>query len=330
MRKFILMKKLLYFLFFLPEMVSGQFAPAAGQPGSTAIFKDSAVFVAWATQCEIERGWQSVADTSLGWVDVGDSSMALGPAGTNGVVSLGDGGQAVLTFLHPIENGPGWDFAVFENSFSDTFLELAFVEVSSDGINYFRFAATSLTDTTTQVGPFDSLDATKINNLAGKYRLFYGAPFDLIELSGIAALDINHVTHVRLIDVVGSIDKQYATYDAYGHIINDPWPTPFNSSGFDLDAVGVIHQDISSVKAYSQMGFNVYPNPANETLHIISTSTEKIVKASLLFMDGSTVLEISPQNTSFQMDVSQLKSGMYVLKLSGSNQSFYKKIIITK
>ena len=45
------------------------------------------------------------------------------------------------------------------------FLELDFVEVSSDGVNYFRFPATSYTDTTVQTGSFGSTDATKINKI---------------------------------------------------------------------------------------------------------------------------------------------------------------------
>jgi hypothetical protein len=46
---------------------------------------------------------------------------------------------------------------------------------------------------------------------------------------------------VRIIDVVGSIDPAFGTRDSLGNLINEPFPTPFSSSGFDLDAVGVIH-----------------------------------------------------------------------------------------
>jgi hypothetical protein len=77
--------------------------------------------------------------------------------------------------------------------------------------------------------------------LAGKYRQGYGTPFDLEELAGTPGLNVNDVKYVRIIDVVGSIDDNYATYDSFGNKINDPWPTPFDSSGFDLEAVGVIH-----------------------------------------------------------------------------------------
>ena len=83
-----------------------------------------------------------------------------------------------MQFSTPIFDGANWDFAVFENGFSDTFLELAYVEVSSDGINYFQFPCTSYTQDTLQIGGFGSVDATKIDNLAGKYRAHYGTPFD--------------------------------------------------------------------------------------------------------------------------------------------------------
>ncbi len=308
----------------------GMFPPSVGHAGTTAIYKDSTAIIAWATYCQVSRGWQNMADISLGRANVGDSSMAIGPAGTNGVVSLGDGGVADLTFLHPIQNGPSWDFAVFENSFSDTFLELAFVEVSSDGINYFRFPATSLTETNIQIPSFGELDATRLNNLAGKYRGMYGTPFDLNELSGIPELDITQITHVRIIDVVGSINPLYGTYDAFGHIINDPFPTPFGSSGFDLDAVGVIHQNLSSINEDSQsFSFQIFPNPAFESLHIISAN-EKILKASIININGSTIYESTPLSQNCALDVSKLSPAIYILKIATETAINYQKIIISK
>jgi hypothetical protein len=55
-------------------------------------------------------------------------------------------------------------------------------------------------------------------------------------------LDIGSVTHVRIVDVVGSISPLFGTRDASGRLINDPFATPFASGGFDLDGVGVINQ----------------------------------------------------------------------------------------
>lgn len=224
-------------------VLAGLYAPAAGQQGSTAIHMDDDAFVGWATGIDVARGPMDIANPSDGNASYGTPENALGPAeGTStDVVSLGDGGSATLTFENPIVNGEGWDFAVFENSFSDTFLELAFVEVSSDGANYFRFDAVSLTPEDPQVGGFGILDPTDLHNLAGKYRQGYGTPFDLDDLIGKEGLDLNHIGWVRLSDVVGSVNDSYATYDSSGNKVNDPYPTGFPSSGFDLDAVGVIN-----------------------------------------------------------------------------------------
>jgi hypothetical protein len=322
------LKLFLVCIYLCPFAGFAQFPPAAGQAGSTAIYKDSTVFIAWADGCELFRGWQNIADTSLGKADVGDSSMALGMAGTNGVVSLGDAGFAVLTFDKPIENGESWDFAVFENSFSDLFLELAFVEVSSDGINYFRFPSTSLTDTLTQVGAFDELDPTKINNLAGKYRSLYGTPFDLQELSGVSGLDLNNITHVKIIDIVGSLDSNYVSYDAYNHKINDPWPTPFGSSGFDLDAVGVIHQAPASVPENSEEKIiTVYPNPTNGILYITKNNTNLKSAISLTTFKGEIIKEIHSCSLNESIDLSCLPAGIYILKITDTEKVHCEKII---
>ena len=160
------------------------------------------------------------------YASFGGDTNAIGPAtmdNTMDAVSLGDGGSALVTFERPIRNGEGPDFAVFENSFNDTFLELAFVEVSSDGEHFVRFPATSLTPTDEQVsGAVGGVDATMLNNLAGKFRIGYGTPFDLEELAGSENLDIDSIVYVRIIDVIGTIDPQYATYDAYGPHLHQP------------------------------------------------------------------------------------------------------------
>lgn len=243
-------------IFFIALESKGQYAPAAQQPGSTAIWQDSSIIKAWATGCNVQRGFQNIADTSLGLASAGDSSLALAKAG-NGVVSLGDGGSAILSFKNPIGNGPGWDFAVFENAFDDFFLELAFVEVSSDGKNFYRFPASFAGTNLKQTATFDSSDARQINMLAGKYRGGFGTPFDLEELKNIAGLNINAISHVKIIDVVGSLNASYAQHDSQGNIVNDPWPTPFPSSGFDLDAVAVINEA-------NVLDVQIFPNPVEQ------------------------------------------------------------------
>ncbi len=235
----------------------GPYPPAAGVPGSTAISRDDALILGWATGYDrgtFQRGFLSVAERDLGEVTFGNPEDALGPADvkvatleTFPVVSLGDGGAITMTFAEPITNGPGFDFAVFENGFTDTFLELAFVEVSSDGDFFSRFPAVSLTPTAHLAGDpttddFTLLDPTNLHNLAGKYRGEQGTPFDLMDIVPNPRVNTKRITHVRVVDVVGSINPAFGSYDSGGRIIKDPYPTRFESGGFDLDAVAVINQ----------------------------------------------------------------------------------------
>jgi len=214
-------------------VLAGPYAPAAGQAGSTAAPQDSPEFVAWASGyldyivgTDVDSTWRT-------------PEKALGPAVGDSfdIVCLGNGGRITLTFDPPIANGQGWDFAVFENSFSDTFLELAYVEVSSDGTTFVRFDSDSLT--AAPVGGFGSIDPTNINGLASKYRQGFGTPFDLSDLASkpevlSGAVDLSALTHMRLVDIIGN----GASFDTSGDVIYDPHPT-VASGGFDLDAVGV-------------------------------------------------------------------------------------------
>ena len=210
---------------------AGPYAPAAGQPGSTAVFKSDAAIVGWAD------GFQDYvigANVDLTWQT---PAKALGPAVGDSfdIVGLGNGGQITLTFSQAITDGPGSDFAVFENGIADTFLELAYVEVSSNGTDFFRFANDSLTPS--PVSAFGTLDPTNITGLAGKYRQGYGTPFDLAELAAVSPLlDVAHVGFVRIVDIVG--DGTFL--DTSGDIIYDPHLTS-GSGGFDLEAVAVLN-----------------------------------------------------------------------------------------
>lgn len=314
-------------LFFNNQAIAqGPYAPAVGQAGTTAIHKDSSVFVAWATSAIIERGWQNIADTSLGKTTAGTVTDVLGKSGTGGVVSLGDGGSAVLTFTAPIKNGSGADFAIFENSFDGQFLELAFVEVSSDGINFFRFPAHSLTQNTTQLDNNANMNATYIHNLAGKYRAQYGTPFDLDDVDGTPGLDVNNITHVKIIDVVGSINPTYGTYDDDNNIINDPFPTPFPTSGFDLDAIGIIHQQPTNINEDELLVNQIYPNPFSTNLTLeLNINTD--YSYAIVDMNGKILIEETTSSNNNIINTTNLEKGIYFLKIIANKQVSTHKII---
>ncbi|NEQ77568.1 MAG: calcium-binding protein [Okeania sp. SIO2C9] len=238
--------------------------------GEGLIRPDSIVnptFTAWAT------GFQNYSPAPGVDERFQTPELTLGPTARTDnfidIASLGDltqeqidagvpPGEITLTFDSGISNGAGADFAVFENGFNNLggiFAELAFVEVSSDGVNFARFPSDSLTEQ--PLGSFDVIDPTQVYNLAGKHvnnasefegEFFgssWGTPFDLDDLvndplvtSG--AVDINAIRFVRIVDIPGN----GSFLDATGDPIFDPWttaPPTATSGGFDLEAIGVIN-----------------------------------------------------------------------------------------
>jgi hypothetical protein len=167
-------------------------------------------------------------------------------------------GQITLTFDTPIRNGVGADLAVFENGFysqwttgdgtvtGQIFAELAYVDVSTDGVNWLRFEGVSLTPTPSGSWAYLSMDSTDIYNLAGKHTnqngQSWGTPFDLDNFAAdplvtSGAVDLNQIHYVRIVDIPGSGDF----VDSLGNPIYDGWVTG-GSGGFDLEALGVLNE----------------------------------------------------------------------------------------
>ena len=327
------MNKIVLIVLLSPLLVWGQnYAPPAGQVGTTAIHKDSTVFVAWATGIEVYRGYLDISDKDYeingsNRASFGEPDFALGPATGNvgNTVSLGDSGYAVVTFDQPIINGPGWDFAIFENSFSDDFLEFAHVEVSSDGVNFVRFPSHSEVQTTSQTNGFGLTDTRYIDNLAGKYRVGFGTPFDLEDLADSSGIDLDNITHVKIIDVVGSIGNE-GTEDAYGNKINDPFPTPFESGGFDLEAVGVINQLVSTESHEMETAISIYPNPFSSEIQV--QTNHEIDGITFYDISGRWIEESKPQGVAFSYSTTHLPEGTYFIHFRFSNgERLIKKLI---
>ena len=141
---------------------------------------------------------------------------------TKHVLVLGHGASITVTFGRSMPDGPGWNFAVFNNTFLSTSLDLinrgggtnyvyfnsgtdrvsvargynfawckpAFVDVSSDATNWARFPVSYFnTDVLFQASVPDtpdhwlSQDMTMIDGLAGKAVLQYGTAFSLSALT---------------------------------------------------------------------------------------------------------------------------------------------------
>ena len=306
------------------------FAPQVGFEGTSAIHKDSIVFVDWAKEIQVTRGYKNIVTPNDGLVDFGTPENALNQAdGNPNIVSLGDGGSAILQFNYPIVNGQGNDFAIFENGFLKednspfAFLELAFVEVSTDGIEYLRFPAISEIPTDIQIDSFGFMDAKFLHNFAGKYINNYGTPFDLEDLIGLTentTVDINNINYIKIIDAIGTINPDFATIDAQNNFVNDPFPTAFGSGGFDLDAIGVMH---NSENTSTEQWISVYPNPVKDRIFIHSKNIET-TSISLFSITGKLLLHTKDINN---INVSNLTEGFYLLQIETNEKNIFYKIL---
>jgi hypothetical protein len=169
-----------------------------------------------------------------------DPARALGQ-GSNDVydiVALGEGGTITVAFPWLLADGPGLDFVVFENAVPDDFIELAFVEVSSDGIHFARFDTVCLVER--PVGSYERINGRLVDGFAGPGGLGVGVGFDLASLENHplvvgGQLDLDVVAFVRVVDVLGD----GSMVDSFELSVHDPFPV-IGSGGFDLEAIGVL------------------------------------------------------------------------------------------
>lgn len=304
-----------------------QYAPRDNWAGSTAIPSDSAIFVSWANNATVTRGNLDIRTPSMGMVNAGEDAFCLSYADRE-TVSLGDGGSVVLEFDVPIVNGTGFDFAVFENGFhirnnSDSdFLELAFVEVSNDGIRWVRFPAYSDNDTNLQLNTYDGMKASRVHNLAGKYTAGYGTPFDLEDLKDSADIDLMNIRYIRIIDVVGTLEEAYCSRDSRGYKISEPFPTAFMQGGFDLDAIGVIYNQHSPNGLKETNQFLPFPNPSTPGQGI-QLSRDEAVDYRIFSLNGQLV-----EQGNAQIAGNNLNRGMYIIHYQSAGKTNQLKWVV--
>ncbi|MEO0588112.1 MAG: PEP-CTERM sorting domain-containing protein [Planctomycetota bacterium] len=217
-------------------------------------------------------------------------STSIDPVGFNSLGDLSaddiangvDPGVLTVTFPLGIANATGPDFAVFENGFvfpTDPFLfiELAFVEVSTNGTDFARFPAvsTNTQQSNTFGTAFVGYDVTNIHNLAGKHADGFGTPFDLDDLIAdplvvAGDIDLGNIQYVRLVDIPGNGSR----VDSLGNPIFDNWLTT-GTGGFDFrlpQGVAVLNRPLFDANAPA------LPEPASAALLLAGLSIVSVVR----------------------------------------------------
>jgi len=81
-----------------------------------------------------------------------------------------------------------------------------------------------------------------------------------------------------------------------------------------------------STGKFNKNNVSIYPNPATDILHIVTTNGSAIDKAVLHDLSGRLVKEY--ENSTDAVSVSGLEKGMYVIQIFSGNQNYSQKLVI--
>jgi hypothetical protein len=183
--------------------------------------------------------------------------IVLGPpqgagmtAGSSDVLSLGDGGSITLEFTDNIvRDGEGPDLIIFENAFYsggdplNAFVEAGFVEVSQDGVHFYRFA----NDYNPAGLPVNNPD--NWHGFAGVHPVYSNSEDDTDptnpDTAGGDAFDLGELglDTIRFVRIIDTNEPPEAALDDDGDPVYDPGQITELKSGFDLDAIAAVHSE---------------------------------------------------------------------------------------
>ncbi|PZF74581.1 T9SS type A sorting domain-containing protein [Taibaiella soli] len=81
-------------------------------------------------------------------------------------------------------------------------------------------------------------------------------------------------------------------------------------------------------EVHSNSSVNVYPNPANNELHLSLPANLQNIKCHISDITGRTMLQQEISSSKNTIDVSTLAAGLYILTMNNGNEMSYQKIEI--
>ena len=132
--------------------------------------------------------------------------------------------------------------------------------------------------------------------------------------------------------------------DAWGNIIDqvqysdsEPWPTEADGNGpflqlKDLDSDNslaenwTISYDLTGIEEEPQVLTHLYPNPTSGMVHIALEGTA--IHCQIMDLMGNTLLETSPSNSAFDLELNGWPSGVYLIKIQmADGTTAYEKVV---
>ena len=106
---------------------------------------------------------------------------------------------------------------------------------------------------------------------------------------------------------------------------NNPADDDTNSNGIadyleQAVALGVANNTLNNL-------ISVYPNPASDLFYVTNNSNETIVNIEVYAMNGALVKEIKNPADAKAVQISDLQTGVYIVRLSTATNSFNCKLI---
>ncbi len=157
----------------------------------------------------------------------------------------------------------------------------------------------------------------------GTYSIYRGSTKD--NLLKIAEQASNTFSYTDQFPPVGTV------YYQLGIISPSPCkPGNLKSSEGDYSTVmsNMVSSDqVNSTESISTNQFIIWPNPANDLLHIYLKVNMGEAEISILSMDGKLLQKIQTDEMNPEVDISYLKSGMYLIRVNTQDQTFNKAFL---
>ncbi|WP_347923872.1 T9SS type A sorting domain-containing protein [Pontimicrobium sp. SW4] len=303
------MKKL-YFLFsalIITSLSFGQkineFEPnPAGTDPSNSTFElkgtPNTTFDLWILSIENDAGYNGIVDRA---------SNVTGSFDANGL--------AVVT-MPDLEN-PSFTVVLTDAFTGSTGDDL---DPSNDG----TFDTSSLGSILDAVGVSDSGgdDPTLYGNILGGTDILYNGEFEpLLAFRDGTTEDWYNTVTINF----GQPDEEVVVFDASGNFVD--------KNQFDTDPTGGpsygtpnASRSVASTKENQIEGFELYPNPSSEAFVNISSNNRTPMKVSVFDILGKQVIQRTITNN--RLNVSNLNTGVYILRAEQDNAFTTRKLII--
>lgn len=103
------------------------------------------------------------------------------------------------------------------------------------------------------------------------------------------------------------------------------WGASTRKSGFSIRLISDF--SVGTTGIIKNEYLNIYPNPANDKIHV-SCANNRQMKMEIYNLMGELLMQRELSDNRNEIDISSLVTGMYILKVSGSDWTGQKKVII--